>query len=76
MSMSSALVNRAPWFARMFGGRQAARSIHFLLMLDFSSFLVIYVMRIVMTGFVRCKSACRRARAIQHIPLSKQYLIG
>ncbi|MEO6816352.1 MAG: molybdopterin-dependent oxidoreductase [Edaphobacter sp.] len=53
MSMSPALVNRAPWFARMFGGRQAARSIHFLLMLGFSGFLVIHVTLIVMTGFVR-----------------------
>lgn len=51
--MSPALVNRAPWFAEMFGGRQAARSIHFLVMVGFAGFIVIHVTLVVLTGFVR-----------------------
>ena len=53
ISMSPAVVNRFPWYARIFGGRQAARSIHFLTMLSFLAFLVVHVTLIVMTGFVR-----------------------
>jgi sulfoxide reductase catalytic subunit YedY len=53
MAMSPALVNRAPWFAGMFGGRQAARSIHFLMMVGFAGFLVIHVSLIAMTGLTR-----------------------
>ena len=33
-------VNRFPWYARVFGGRQSARSIHFLTMFSFLAFLV------------------------------------
>lgn len=51
--MSPAVVNRFPWYARLFGGRQSARSIHFLTMLSFLAFLVVHVTLIVMTGFVR-----------------------
>ncbi|MBS1800074.1 MAG: molybdopterin-dependent oxidoreductase [Acidobacteria bacterium] len=53
MCMSPALVNRAPWFAKLFGGRQSARSIHFLMMVGFACFLVVHVTLIVLTGFVR-----------------------
>ena len=40
MAMSPALVNRMPWFAKMLGGRQSARSIHFLMLVGFLGFLV------------------------------------
>jgi sulfoxide reductase catalytic subunit YedY len=53
MAMSPALVNRMPWFAKMFGGRQSARSIHFLLLVGFLAFLVVHVSLVVLTGFVR-----------------------
>ena len=53
IAMSPAVVNRFPAYARMFGGRQSARSIHFLTMLGFLSFLVVHVALVVMTGFVR-----------------------
>ena len=53
IAMSPAVVNRLPWYARIFGGRQAARSIHFLTMLSFLAFLVVHVTLIVMTGFAR-----------------------
>jgi len=51
--MSPAVVNRFPWYARLFGGRQSARSIHFLTMLSFLAFLIVHVTLIVMAGFAR-----------------------
>jgi len=53
IAMSPAVVNRFPWYARIFGGRQSARSIHFLTMLSFLAFLVVHVTLVVMTGFAR-----------------------
>jgi len=53
IAMSPAVVNRFPWYARIFGGRQSARSIHFLTMLGFVAFLVVHVTLVVMTGFAR-----------------------
>jgi DMSO/TMAO reductase YedYZ molybdopterin-dependent catalytic subunit/thiosulfate reductase cytochrome b subunit len=53
IAMSPAAVNRFPWYAKLFGGRQSARSVHFLTMLSFFSFIIVHVTLIVMTGFVR-----------------------
>ncbi len=53
IAMSPAVVNRFPWYAKLFGGRQSARSIHFLTMLSFLAFLVVHVTLVVMTGFAR-----------------------
>ncbi|HVW10473.1 MAG TPA: molybdopterin-dependent oxidoreductase [Bryobacteraceae bacterium] len=53
IAMSPAVVNRFPWYARMFGGRQSARSIHFLTMCSFLAFLAVHVTLIAMTGFAR-----------------------
>ena len=53
IAMSPAVVNRFPWYARIFGGRQAARSIHFLTMLSFFAFLTVHITLVVMTGFAR-----------------------
>ncbi|HEY6968503.1 MAG TPA: molybdopterin-dependent oxidoreductase [Candidatus Angelobacter sp.] len=53
VAMSPAVVNRFPWYALLFGGRQSARSIHFLNMVSFVAFILVHVTLIVMTGFVR-----------------------
>lgn len=53
IAMSPAVVNRFPWYARLFGGRQSARSIHLLTMLSFFAFIVVHVTLIVITGFAR-----------------------
>lgn len=52
-AMSPAMVNHFPWFPRMFGGRQGARSIHFLMMLCWIGFLIVHVTLVVLTGFER-----------------------
>jgi sulfoxide reductase catalytic subunit YedY len=43
IAMSPAVVNRFPWYAKIFGGGQSARSIHFLTMLSFFTFLMVHV---------------------------------
>jgi methionine sulfoxide reductase catalytic subunit len=52
-AMSPAMVNRFPWFPRLFGGRQGGRSIHFLMMLMWVGFLIAHVTLVVLTGFKR-----------------------
>ena len=51
--MSPALVNHFPWYTRIFGGRQAARSLHFINLVGFLCFIVVHVTLVVMTGFER-----------------------
>ena len=53
LAMSPAFDNRFKWYPRLFGGRQAARSLHFLLMVGFSGFIVVHVSLVVKTGFAR-----------------------
>jgi sulfoxide reductase catalytic subunit YedY len=53
MAMSPALVNRFPRCAKLFGGRQAARSIHFLMLVGFLAFVVVHVTLVALTGFAR-----------------------
>ncbi len=52
-AMSPALDNRFLWYPKLFGGRQAARSLHFLLLIGYMGFLVVHVGLVVATGFVR-----------------------
>ena len=53
MAMSPALVNRFPRYVRIFGGRQGARSVHFIVLVGFIYFIVAHVTLVVMTGFRR-----------------------
>jgi methionine sulfoxide reductase catalytic subunit len=53
IAISPAIVSRYPGYARLLGGRQTARSIHFLTMVGFVAFLVVHLTLVTMTGFVR-----------------------
>ena len=53
LTMSPALTNRFKWYPRIFGNRQAGRSIHFLIMCGYISFVGMHVMMVVITGVVR-----------------------
>src|ERR1051326_8206373 len=53
IAMSPALANRFPLFPRLFGGRQTARSIHFVLLLGYVAFLIVHVTLVALTGFAR-----------------------
>jgi hypothetical protein len=41
--MSPAVIGRHPWYARLFGGRQAARSLHFLGMAFLTFFTAMHI---------------------------------
>lgn len=51
LAMSPALAGRFPRLFRIFGGRQAARSIHFIGLVAFTGFFVIHVSMVVAHGF-------------------------
>ncbi len=54
LAMSPAIDNHFKWYSRrLFGNRQAARSIHFLGLLGFLGFLTIHVTMVVLTGTLR-----------------------
>ncbi|MEO8732736.1 MAG: molybdopterin-dependent oxidoreductase, partial [Flavobacteriales bacterium] len=53
MAMSPAIDNRFHWFPKLFGNRQSARSIHFLVMIAYCVFIVIHVSLVAATGLVR-----------------------
>jgi methionine sulfoxide reductase catalytic subunit len=51
LTMSPALAGRFPWFPRLFGGRQAARSLHFLGLMAFVAFTVYHIALVIAHGF-------------------------
>ena len=51
LAMSPALAGRFPWFPQLFGGRQAARSVHFLGLIAFVAFTVHHVALVIAHGF-------------------------
>jgi DMSO/TMAO reductase YedYZ molybdopterin-dependent catalytic subunit/thiosulfate reductase cytochrome b subunit len=53
LAMSPAVDSRFRWYARIFGNRQGARSIHFLLLLAYLGFATVHVLMVVVTGLVR-----------------------
>lgn len=52
LAMSPAVAGRFSWFPRLFGGRQAARSIHFLGMFAFVAFIVHHTALVFAHGIV------------------------
>lgn len=53
VAMSPTIVSRFPWYPKLFGNRQAARSIHFLGLVAFVGFLLIHVLMVVLHGFAQ-----------------------
>ncbi|HST03680.1 MAG TPA: molybdopterin-dependent oxidoreductase [Chloroflexia bacterium] len=50
-AQSPAVEAQFPWYARLFGGRQTARSLHFIGLVAFLVFIAIHVTLVVLTGF-------------------------
>jgi sulfoxide reductase catalytic subunit YedY len=50
-AMSPSIEARFPWYIRLFGGRQAARSLHFLSMLAFVLFIIVHVALVFIVHF-------------------------
>lgn len=53
MAMSPAIENRFHWFPKLFGNRQGARSVHFLVTVAYVVFTVIHVAMVAATGLTR-----------------------
>jgi methionine sulfoxide reductase catalytic subunit len=49
-AMSPAIDARFPWFVRLFGGRQRARSLHFVLLVGFCLFILMHTAMVVVHG--------------------------
>ena len=53
MAMSPAIENRFHWFPKLFGNRQGARSVHFLVTVAYVGFTLVHVALVAATGLVR-----------------------
>lgn len=51
LTMSPTIDTAFPWLITIFGGRQAARTIHFIACFSFVGFIVIHVSQVILTGF-------------------------
>ena len=51
LCMSPAFIARFPWYPKLFGGRQAARSLHFLGLIGLVSYIVIHVTLVLVVHF-------------------------
>ncbi|MGH7182831.1 MAG: cytochrome b/b6 domain-containing protein [Nitrospiraceae bacterium] len=52
LAMSPTIDTAFPWLLTIFGGRQAARTIHFIACFSFVGFIVIHVSQVILTGFL------------------------
>ena len=53
LAMSPAIDSRFPWYPKLFGNRQSARSGHFMVMVCYLVFVVIHVAMVAATGLAR-----------------------
>ncbi len=52
LTMSPTIDAAFPWLLSLFGGRQAARTIHFIACFSFVGFILIHVFQVILTGLV------------------------
>lgn len=51
LTMSPTIDTAFPWLLTIFGGRQAARTIHFIACFSFVGFIVVHVTQVILAGF-------------------------
>lgn len=49
-AMSPAVIGRFPWYAKIFGGKQGARSLHFLGLCGFAAFTAVHTFMVIVNG--------------------------
>jgi DMSO/TMAO reductase YedYZ molybdopterin-dependent catalytic subunit/thiosulfate reductase cytochrome b subunit len=49
-AMSPSVIGRFPWYPRLFGGRQAARTLHFAGLCTFAAFVVVHTAMVIVHG--------------------------
>jgi len=69
-AMSPAMDARFPWYPRLFGNRQTARSLHFLVMVAYLIFIPIHVVLVVLEGFPQKMDQIVLGLQNQHVPLA------
>lgn len=52
LAMSPMIDTVFPWLLTIFGGRQAARTIHFIACFSFVGFIMIHILQVILTGFL------------------------
>ena len=52
LAMSPTIDTAFPWLLTIFGGRQAARTIHFVACFSFVGFIIIHILQVILTGFL------------------------
>ncbi|MBM4126766.1 MAG: DUF4405 domain-containing protein [Nitrospira sp.] len=52
LAMSPTIDTAFPWLLTIFGGRQAARTIHFIACFSFVGFILIHISQVILTGFI------------------------
>jgi DMSO/TMAO reductase YedYZ molybdopterin-dependent catalytic subunit/thiosulfate reductase cytochrome b subunit len=52
-AMSPTVLARFPWYGKLFGGKQGARSLHFLGLCAFAAFVVVHVLMVIIHGVPR-----------------------
>jgi thiosulfate reductase cytochrome b subunit len=52
LAMSPTIDTAFPWLLTIFGGRQAARTIHFIACFSFVGFIIIHILQVILTGFL------------------------
>lgn len=52
-AMSPAVIARFPWYAKLFGGKQGARSLHFLGLVAFAAFVSVHTLMVIVHGLPR-----------------------
>src|SRR5437764_12523908 len=50
-AMSPSIEARFPWYIKLFGGRQAARSLHFLSLIAFILFIIVHTALVLIVHF-------------------------
>ena len=48
--MSPSIIGQFPWYARLFGGKQGARSLHFLGLCAFGAFVFVHTLMLIIHG--------------------------
>jgi thiosulfate reductase cytochrome b subunit len=69
LTMSPTIDTAFPWLLTIFGGRQAARTIHFIACFSFVGFIVVHVVEVILTGFFNnIRSMVTGWFVVQHEP--------
>lgn len=73
LAMSPMIDTAFPWLLTIFGGRQAARTIHFLACFSFVGFIAIHVVQVILTGFLNnIRSMVTRWFIVKHEGVSHE----